>query len=139
MTNARTYTGIHKALRRERGSAVGEPCAAPHCDRLATGWGLVARPTTIGATGGKLVRFSTDLDAYEPTCTSHNAQRDHGGNWTLCPKGHVRSVWGTDSTGTCRGCNREYMRGYRRRKTSPPTGEDHAHTGTITEQNGASS
>lgn len=138
-TQARTYGGVHKALIRHRGSAVGRPCAAPGCTSTASGWGLIEHPTTIGAAGGKVLRFSTDLDAYAPTCTRHNSQRDHGGNWTLCPKGHVRAVWGTDSTGTCRGCNREYMREYRRRKTSTPTGADHAHQGTITEQNGGQS
>lgn len=117
--SARTYAGVHKALRRVRGSAVGKRCAHPECDRSAQGWGLVGHPTTIGTVdGGRLVRFSTDLDAYAPLCARHNAQRDHGGNWTACPKGHVRTVWGTDATGTCRGCNREYMRAYRARSTS---------------------
>jgi hypothetical protein len=102
-----TYDRVHYSLVKTRGSAVGLPCSHPDCDRPSTGWALLDHPTHIVINShGKPVRLSTDLDAYGPACARHNAQRDHGGNWTLCPHGHVRVIWGTDSKGTCRGCNR---------------------------------
>lgn len=105
--NAPRYDSLHRRLIRERGSAVGAPCAHPTCDRPASGWALLGHPTHIVINShGKPARLSTDLDAYGPACASHNAQKDHGGNWSLCPHGHVRAVWGTDSKGTCRGCTR---------------------------------
>ncbi|QPE04454.1 hypothetical protein IT882_15165 [Microbacterium schleiferi] len=105
--SAPSYDQVHYALKRERGSAVGLPCSHPDCDRPSSGWALLDHPTHIVINShGKPVRISTDLDAYGPACTRHNAQRDHGGNWTLCPHGHVRFLWGTDSKGTCRGCIR---------------------------------
>lgn len=134
---ARTYGGVHRALIRERGSPVGRPCAAPGCEEPSTGWGLTTHPTTIGVNGhGHLVRFSTNLDAYEPLCRSHNAQRDHGGNWLRCPQGHDRATWGADAAGTCRGCKREHDRRRYALKTSTPTGADHAQQGIHLEQNG---
>lgn len=138
---ARTYGSVHNELRRRRGSAVGLLCAHPDCDRLAAGWGLLGHPTHIGYNAhGTVVKWSTDLDAYVPMCRSHNSQRDCGGNWTLCPRGHARIAWGTTQSGQCRGCRREWDREARaRRKTSTPTGADPAHQGTNTEQNGASS
>lgn len=102
-----TYDGVHHRLVKTRGSAVGLPCSHPTCERPSSGWALLDHPTHIVVNShGKPVRLSTDLDAYGPACARHNAQLDHGGNWTLCPHGHVRAVWGTDSKGTCRGCNR---------------------------------
>ncbi len=115
-TRARTYDGVHKALERIRGRAVGRPCSHPMCDRLATGWGLYGPPTHIGHDShGKRVRWSVHLDAYRPMCPAHNAQRDHGGNWSACARGHARIAWGVDSRGTCRGCQRERALGRTRR------------------------
>lgn len=136
----RGYSATHKALKRERGSAIGQPCAAPDCTALADGWGLIAHPTVFGTESGRPVSWSRDLRDYAPLCKSHNGQKDGGGNWTRCPRGHVRAVWGTTPSGHCRGCARERSREARaRRKTSTPTGADHAHQGTITEQNGGQS
>lgn len=73
---APTYDQVHNALKRERGSAVGLPCSHPVCDRPSTGWALLDHPTHIVVNShGKPVRISTDLDAYGPACTRHNAQR----------------------------------------------------------------
>ncbi|MFT4282589.1 hypothetical protein [Microbacterium sp.] len=135
---APTYAAVHKRLTRTRGSAVGRRCEHPDCDRRATGWALVGHPTHIVLDRGKSKRLSTDLDAYAPTCTRHNAQRDHGGTWALCRNGHARIVWGADATGYCRGCARDRSR-RTHAKTSTPTGADHAQQGTITEQNGGQS
>lgn len=132
---ARTYKSVHESLRRTRGSAVGRPCAHPDCDRPADGWGLGGHPTHIGYNGGqgKVVRWSTDLDAYEPMCARHNAQLDHGGNWSLCPRGHARIAWGTNTRGHCRGCLREWNReAHARRKTSRQTAGTIAQQGTNT-------
>lgn len=120
---ARTCAGVHHELRRRRGSAVGLPCAHPECYRPAAGWGLLGHPTNIGYDSrGKVVKWSTDLGDYAPMCRSHNGQRDGGGNWTLCPRGHARIAWGTTPNGQCRGCRREWDREARsRRKTSRPT------------------
>lgn len=137
MTTA-TYAAVHKRLTRTRGSAVGRPCSHPDCDQRATGWALVGNPTHIVLDRGKTKRFSLDLDAYAPTCTRHNAQRDHGGNWTLCQNGHARIVWGADATGYCRGCARD-----RSRRNNTKTSRHLAGTtptpGTITGQNGGQS
>lgn len=133
-----TYSGVHRALRAARGSAVGRPCEGPDCDRLATGWGLIGHPTTFGMNGDKSVRWSNDLDAYAPLCTRHNSQRDRGGSWTLCPRGHARIAWGADRGGNCRGCVRERAREYYA-KTSRRMAGNHAQQGTITEQNGGQS
>lgn len=133
-----TYAAVHKRLTRTRGSAVGRPCAHPDCDQSATGWALVGHPTHIVIERGKSKRFSTDLDAYAPACTRHNAQQDHGGNWTLCRNGHARATWGTDCTGYCRGCARDRSRRQNAKTTRHAAG-DHAHQGTITEQNGGQS
>ena len=116
----RTYAGVHRLLKRHRGSAVGKPCHSPGCTRLADGWGLVGTPTHIGPhpAHGRTVRWSVRLDDYAPLCDSHNAQRDRGGSWTLCPQGHARIAWGVTSTGTCRGCHRESRRRERAAKTA---------------------
>lgn len=115
-TRARTYDGVHKALNRIRGRAVGRPCAHPECDRAATGWGLYGMPSHIGRNShGKRVRWSIHLDAYRPMCSRHNAQRDHGGNWSRCARGHARIAWGVDSRGDCKACARERTRERRRR------------------------
>ncbi|MDQ0614807.1 hypothetical protein QF046_002448 [Microbacterium sp. W4I4] len=107
-TRARTYDGVHKALNRARGRARGRKCAHPECDRPATGWALIGHPTHIGVNShGKKVRFSIHLDDYSATCSRHNSQHDHGGNWTRCPRGHARAAWGVDTRGTCKGCVRE--------------------------------
>lgn len=131
-----SYGQVHYALIKARGSAVGESCSHPDCDRPSTGWALLDHPTHIILNShGKTVRLSTDLDAYGPACSRHNAQKDHGGNWTLCPHGHVRFLWGTDAGGNCRGCNR-----LGRTKTSHhPVGLIAHVVSTITEPNGASS
>lgn len=106
MTGA-TYDRIHRTLIAQRGSAVGQPCSHPTCDRPSTGWTLLGHPTRIDVNSHrKTVRLSTNLNDYGPTCARHNAQLDRGGNWTLCPHGHVRMIWGTDSKGACRGRNR---------------------------------
>jgi hypothetical protein len=68
------------------------PCGHPDCDRPATGRALIGHPTHIVTERGGSNRLSTDLDAYAPACTRHNAQKDHGGNWTLCRNGHARIV-----------------------------------------------
>ena len=133
--SAPSYDQVHLALKRERGSAVGLPCSHPDCDRPSSGWALLDHPTHIVINShGKPVRISTDLDAYGPACARHNAQRDHGGNWTLCPHGHVRVVWGTDSKGTCRGCQR-----LGRMTSHHPVGRIAHFVSTITEQNGGQS
>lgn len=77
---------MHEMLRRKFGSAVGRPCAAPGCRRLADGWGLVGDATHYGEKGrdGKIVRGSTDPSDYAPLCFSHNAQLDRGGDWQHC-------------------------------------------------------
>lgn len=130
--NARTYEGVHQELRRRRGSAVGLPCAHPTCDLPAIGWGLLGHPTNIGYDShGTVVKWSTDYDAYVPMCRRHNSQRDGGGNWTLCPRGHARIAWGTTPNGMCRGCRRAVDREARaRRKTSRQTARTTAQTGT---------
>jgi len=109
--HSRSYGAVHSALRRRYGSAIGRPCAAPGCDAPATGHALIGRATHIGVDShGKRVKWSTDLDAYAPTCTSHNGQRDHGGSWTMCKHGHVRLAWGVTAKGYCRGCVRQRPR-----------------------------
>lgn len=131
-----SYARVHHTLVKERGSAVGLTCSHPECDRPSTGWALLATPTHIVMNShGKTVRLSTNTDDYGPACSRHNAQRDHGGNWTMCPHGHVRFLWGADAKGNCRGCIR-----LGRNKTSHQSVGRIAHyVGTITEQNGASS
>jgi hypothetical protein len=108
----RTYAGVHRLLKRHRGSAVGKPCAAPGCGRLADGWGLVGLPTHIGPhpDHGRTVRWSIRIFTdYAPLCRSCNNLRDHGGTWALCPAGHSRVAWGR-SGGRCAGCRREARR-----------------------------
>lgn len=109
------YRIMHETLRREHGSAVGRPCAAPGCRRLADGWGLVGDATHYGEKGGdgKLVRWSTDPNDYAPLCYSHNAQLDRGGDWQHCPRGHYRLTFGADPDGGCRGCRRDRARARR--------------------------
>jgi hypothetical protein len=115
-TRARTYDGVHKALNRVRGRAVGRTCVHPECDRPATGWALIGHPTHLGVNShGKKVRWSIHLGDYSPACARHNAQRDHGGNWSRCGRGHARVAWGVNSRGDCRGCVRERTRERRRR------------------------
>ena len=116
-TEARSYDGMHRFLRRVRGSAVGKPCVAPDCTRLADGWGLVGHPTHLGVEShGRPVRWSVRLRDYAPLCARHNSQRDSGGSWAMCPQGHARAAWGTDARGTCRGCKREHERRLRASK-----------------------
>lgn len=131
---ARTYEGVHYELRRRHGSAVGLPCAHPTCDRPAIGWGLLGHPTNIGYNSrGTVVKWSTNYDDYVPMCRTHNSQRDGGGNWTLCPRGHARIAWGTVPNGACRGCRREWDREARaRRKTSRQSAGTIAQQGTDT-------
>lgn len=110
-TQARTYGGVHRALRRFRGSAVGKPCAAG-CGRLADGWGLIGHPTHIGPhpDHGRTVRWSVRIFTdYAPLCSSCNNLRDHGGSWTFCAHGHSRLAFGR-SGGKCRGCRRDAER-----------------------------
>lgn len=131
---ARTYEGVHHELHRRRGSAVGLPCAHPDCDTPAIGWGLLGHPTNIGYNQrGTVVKWSTNYEDYVPMCRSHNGQRDGGGNWTLCPRGHARIAFGTTPSGACRGCRREWDREARaRRKTSRQTAGIIAQQGTDT-------
>lgn len=117
------YRIVHERLRREFGSAVGYPCAAPGCRRLSDGWGLVGEATHYGEKGRhetKIVRWSTDPKDYAPLCYSHNAQLDRGGDWLMCPRGHVRLTWGTDPDGGCRGCRRDRLREYKRQRRADP-------------------
>lgn len=127
-----TYDRLHRDLIAERGSAVGAPCSYPTCERPSTGWALLGHPTRIVLNShGKTVRMSLSLDDYGPACAKHNAQLDHGGNWTLCPHGHVRAVWGTDSKGSCRGCQRHRHRKTTRNTvgTTPTQGTDNTEGG----------
>lgn len=117
------YQRMHEMLAREFGSAVGRPCVAPGCTRLADGWGLVGEATHYGEKnvgGTQIVRWSNDPKDYSPLCYSHNAQLDHGGDWLMCPRGHVRITWGADPDGGCRGCRRERLREYKRRLRADP-------------------
>ncbi|MFT4280569.1 hypothetical protein [Microbacterium sp.] len=120
------YRRIHAELKRTRGSAVGQPCAAPGCDLLADGWGLVGEGLVFGLKDGDgkpddvPVRWSRDPKDYAPLCYSHNAQMDHGGDWLMCRRGHVRLTWGKDSDGWCVGCRREHLREYKRRRRADP-------------------
>ncbi|MBF0673175.1 MAG: hypothetical protein IR160_11390 [Salinibacterium sp.] len=110
---SRGYQAIHAELRARRGSAVGLPCVAPGCSRLADGWALVGEATNWGEKSDsedKIVRWSTDLNDYAPCCDSHNHQLDKGGDWLYCPRGHYRTTWGVDSKGECQGCRRERRR-----------------------------
>jgi hypothetical protein len=132
------YSATHTALRKARGSAIGRPCAAPDCTDPARGWGLVGHPTNFGYEGGK-VRWSKDQDAYAPLCTRHNSQKDGGGNWALCPRGHARIAWGTDSGGHCIGCQRERHRERRALQKSRRLAGSTPTKGTNHTQNGASS
>lgn len=124
--SASEYRRIHADLKRSRGSAVGQPCAAPGCDRLADGWGLVGEGLVFGlkADDGRpddiLVRWSRDLRDYAPLCYSHNAQADGGGDWLMCPSGHVRLTWGSDKNGECVGCRRQRLREFKRRRRADP-------------------
>ncbi|GEC74001.1 hypothetical protein GCM10010213_01470 [Microbacterium maritypicum] len=122
-----------------RGAAIGQPCAAPDCATPADGWGLIAPPTVFGKDGGRAVAWSRDLGDYAPLCKRHNGQKDGGGNWTWCPRGHVRTVWGTDSHGHCVGCQRERNREYRALQKSRRLAGSTPTQGTITEQNGGQS
>lgn len=117
------YQRMHEMFAREFGSAVGRPCVAPGCTRLADGWGLVGEATHYGEKnvgGTQIVRWSNDPKDYAPLCYSHNAQLDHGGDWLMCPRSHVRITWGADPDGGCRGCRRERLREYKRRLRADP-------------------
>ena len=120
------YRRIHAELKRTRGSGVGAPCAAPRRTRLADGWGLVGEGLVFGLKDGNgnpddvQVRWSRDLRDYAPLCYSDNAQMDRGGDWVMCPRGHVRLTWGTDSNGWCVGCRREQLREFKRRRRADP-------------------
>lgn len=135
---ATTYGGVHRALKQLRGSAVGRPCIAPGCGEPSKGWGLVGRPTTIGVDSRRrIVRYSQFADDYEPLCNRHNSLLDGGGSWSLCPKGHVRALWGQGKTGGCLGCSREdSYRRYRRNKTSRQQAGTTPAPGIELEQNG---
>ena len=113
------YQRVHATLVHEYGSAVGRPCVAPGCTRLADGWALVGEPTNWGEKSDserRIVRWSTDLRDYAPCCDSHNHQLDRGGDWQHCPRGHYRATWGVDSKRECKGCRRERRR---RLRTDP--------------------
>ncbi len=117
------YRIMHERLRREFGSGVGYPCAAPGCRRLSDGWGLVGEASHFGEKGrgdAQIVRWSTDPKDYAPLCYSHNAQLDHGGDWQHCPRGHYRLTFGTDPDGGCIGCRRERLREHKRRLRADP-------------------
>ncbi|WP_405372294.1 MULTISPECIES: hypothetical protein [unclassified Microbacterium] len=120
------YRRVHDDLKRIRGSAVGRPCAAPDCDRLADGWGLVGEGLVFGMKNNDglpddvLVRWSRDPRDYAPLCYSHNAQMDHGGDWLYCPRGHYRLTFGKDSKGECIGCRRVRLRDIKRRHRVDP-------------------
>lgn len=118
------YARVHLELVDARGEAIGRPCAAPGCARLADGWGLVGDATNYGEDShGKAVRWSTDLNDYAPLCDSHNAQLDHGGDWLYCPRGHYRVTWSRiTATGRarCLGCERERARAYHAARRDDP-------------------
>lgn len=133
-TPHRSYDAVHQALKRVRGSAVGRQCAAPGCDRPATGWALVGHPTHLGTDArGHRRRWSVHLDAYSETCSRHNSQLDRGGSWTLCPQGHARVAWGVNASGWCNGCSREdsrrRMTARRAARASTPAGTPEATDG----------
>lgn len=135
-TTARSYAGVHRALRRLRGSAVGQPCAAG-CGRLADGWGLTGHPSHIGPhpDHGRTVRWSVRiLTDYAPLCSSCNNLRDHGGSWTFCPHGHSRLAFGR-SGDRCRGCRRDADHRRRAAKragaTTAPAQADEATDGPV--------
>lgn len=113
---ASTYAGVHAALIRLRGSAVGRPCHG--CGRPATGWMRIGPATHIGRNSHKRVKWSTDLSAYEPGCASCNARADHGGSLLYCKRKHARAAWGTTAKGECRACARERSRARRRAERS---------------------
>lgn len=108
------YKRVHSRLERERGRAVGMPCVAPGCSRLADGWGLRGGEATHSGEDyfGRRVKWSKDLAAYSPMCVHHNRQVDMGGDWDSCPNGHYRITWGAHADGRCRGCARESSRRY---------------------------
>lgn len=117
------YQRMHEMLANEFGSAVGRPCVAPGCARLADGWGLIGEATHYGEKhvgGTAIVRWSNDPNDYAPLCYSHNAQLDHGGDWLMCPRGHVRITWGVTGKGECRGCSRERSREYHAARRDDP-------------------
>ena len=116
------YRRIHAELKRSRGSAVGQPCAAPGCTRLADGWGLRSGEATHFGEDyyGRRVKWSNDLAAYSPMCVHHNRQVDMGGDWDFCPNGHYRLTWGTHADGRCRGCARESSRRYHAARRNDP-------------------
>jgi hypothetical protein len=117
---ATSYAGVHAAVIRLRGSAVGKPCHG--CGRPATGWMRIGPATHIGRNShGKRVKWSTDLSAYAWGCSSCNARADHGGSLIYCPAParHVRAAWGTTAKGECRGCQRERNRARYRREGAP--------------------
>lgn len=105
------YRLIHDELKDRRGSAIGLPCVAPDCRRLADGWGLVGEASHYGEDSlGRAVRWSNDLNDYAPLCDSHNNLLDRGGDWLYCPNGHYRATFGTHRNGRCKGCTRDSLR-----------------------------
>lgn len=122
--NRGSYKQIHDRLEHERGRAVGMPCVAPGCTRLADGWGLRSGEATHFGEDyyGRAVKWSTDLAAYSPMCMHHNRLLDGGGDWDHCPRGHYRATFGTYPNGQCRGCSRSASREHRRRAAARAKG-----------------
>lgn len=107
---ARTYRGMHRRLQRLHGAASAHPCAAPACERQAADWALIGEPTHMGPVERSAQRFaywSTNLDDFAPLCRSHHRMLDAGGDWTYCPRAHLRAVVGTTQRGECRACKRQ--------------------------------
>lgn len=79
--------------------------------RVPNGWALVGEPTHHGTEHlkgtGFIVRLSTNLDDYAPTCVPHNKQLDAGGTWERCLQGHIRAEVGTDPRGACTQCRKD--------------------------------
>jgi hypothetical protein len=111
MPELNSYKGVHNKLARQRGPASAHLCVAPGCGKQAAHWALVGEPTHHGTEHlkgtGFVVRWSTDLDDYAPTCVSHNKQLDAGGTWERCLQGHIRTEVGTDPRGACTQCRKD--------------------------------
>lgn len=107
---ARTYRGVHAALRRTHGPATGHACAAPGCARRAADWALIGEPTHLGAYAPsvpRLAHWSIDLADFRPLCRSHHRLLDAGGSWTYCKRNHLREHVGVHANGRCRACHRD--------------------------------
>ena len=117
-----SYTAVHHRLRAQRGRASDHVC---ECGAPAKHWSYDRLdPNELqGVKNGRPVRYSADLDHYQPRCVSCNARRDKPLGET-CPRGHPRTPEniyhppGKRSRQTqCRVCVREdSLAAYHRRK-----------------------